>query len=36
LVWSTLVVPEWFTLATVTLLMIWGFSERSLATAEES
>jgi len=36
LLWPNLVVPEWFTLVTVTLLMIWGFSERSLATAEES
>ena len=36
LVWPTLVVPEWFTLVTVTLLLIWGFSERTLSMAEES
>ncbi len=36
LIWTGLVVPEWFTLLTVTLLMIWGFSDRSLSMAEES
>ena len=36
LVWPSLDVPEWFTLSTVILLMIWGFSERSLPLAEES
>lgn len=29
-------VPEWFTLASVVALLIWGFSERSLPVAEES
>ena len=36
LVWTTLIVPEWFTLMTVVLLMIWGFSERKMSMAEES
>lgn len=36
LLWPSLNIPEWFTLSTVILLMIWGFSERSLPLAEES
>ena len=36
LIWPSILVPEWFTLATVVTLFVWGFSERSLPLAEES
>ena len=36
LIWLGLRVPEWFTLATVIVLLIWGFSEKSFPTAEET
>ena len=35
LIFSDLQLPEWWTLLTVALLMIWGFSERKEPLAHE-